>query len=327
MQQFTQHAYGDAAVLELADAPMPTPSRGHVVVRMLATSINAGDVRVMRGDPLLVRLFFGLRRPRGSVRGMDAVGTVHSVGVDVIPFRPGDTVVAEAPGGAFAEYVRIPADRCVALTPDINVMHAAALPVAGGTAMLAVERAQVADGERVLVLGASGGVGHFVVQLAAARGALVAAVVRPEAAALAKQWGATQVYERGASAEMLTADGRYDVVVDLSGDRPLRDVRAMLADGGRAALVAGTGGRVFGPIPRIVRAMFLTRKRAKLIPISGAASPARLARLVDLLASGDIAPHVAQASGFETAPAAVAAVDAGGIVGKAVLTFAGGVGS
>lgn len=321
MQRFVQRRYGDASVLERTEAPIPAPKRGDVIVRLRATSVNAGDVRVMRGDPRLIRLFFGLRRPRSSVRGMDSVGTIHAVGDEVDAFQLGDVVVAEAPGGAFAEYVRIPADRCVPLPPEIIITLAAALPVAGGTALLALDRANVALGERVLVLGASGGVGHFAVQLAAARGAVVTAVARHDVATLAQQWGATHVLPRGANAAELTRTGTYDVVIDMSGDRPLREIRSLLADGGRAALVAGSGGPVLGPIPRLIRSMFLTGKRAKLIPITATASAERLGRLVQALAAGAITPHIAATYSFANTPSAVAALDSGAVVGKVVITL------
>lgn len=319
MHAWTQSQYGTADVLVQTEVPEPTPAAGQIVVRPEASSVNSGDVRVMRGDPMLVRLAFGLRRPRVDVRGMDVAGVVVAIGAGVDDIRVGDVVVAEA-AKAFADLVVVAAERAVILPGAVPPHVAALLPVAGGTALLALDRTDAKPGERVLVLGAAGGVGDLAVRLASARGARVTACARESGAAVAALAGAERVLPRGASTAELTADGRFDVVIDVSGDRPLRELRALLRDGGRAALVAGSGGRILGPVPRLLRAAMLTRKRARLIPITALANTERLRRLVEAAAAG-LLPHVGAEYSDDQVPAALAYLDAGHAHGKVLIRF------
>lgn len=322
MTAYQQDRYGDATVLVARSVPIPEPAPEQVIVRMRGSSVNAGDVRVMRGDPLVVRTAFGLRAPRIAGRGMDVAGEISAIGSAVHGWSIGDRVVAEAPGGAFARWVAVPAQRLVALPPEVDDATAGVLPVAGCTAALAISKADVQEGSRVLVLGASGGVGSFAVQLAALAGATVTAVARAEAVPLASRWGAETVYERGSDPVAPVLQERFDVVIDVSGDQPLRRLQSLLADGGRVAMVAGTGGRVLGPLPRIARAAVLSRRAARLLPIVAAASAPLLAGLVAQVAAGRLRPHISETVPLAAVPRAVAALDRGGVIGKLAVTSA-----
>lgn len=312
-----QDGYGHADVLRQTRRPVPEPKADEVVVRVHAVSVNSGDVRVMHGDPALIRLFFGLRRPRTRVRGMDVAGVVTAIGPDVTTAAVGDRIVVEAPGGGFAESVVVPSARVVRLPDTVSFADAAALPVAAGTALLALDRTEVTSGTRTLVLGASGGVGSFAVQLAAARGAEVTAVVRAETRDLAARWGATTVHERGT--ETAALGGPFDAIIDVTGTAPLRELQAALAPGGRAALVSGSGNPVLGPIPRIAAAAFRSRRAARLVPITATADVERLGRLITMVAAGEIRPHVSAVYPFADLAAAVAQVDEGRAVGKVLV--------
>lgn len=317
MRVWTQDRYGTADVVRAAEVAEPTVAPDEALIRPTAWSVNSGDVRLMRGDPRLVRLFFGFRRPRRAIRGMDVAGVVVARGEAVRDVAVGDRIVAET-NAAFADVVSVEASRIVKLPAGVSDEMAAALPIAGGTALLAIKRAAVAAGERVLVLGASGGVGSFAVALAASRGAHVSACVRPEGRIAVP--AAERIFHRGASAEELCSDGRYDVIIDLYGDRPLRELQQMLAPSGRAALVAGNGGPVLGPIPRIMRSMLASRRAARLLPISATADRERLRELVDAVAAGHLHPHIGATFTFDEVPAALAYVDAGSAIGKVVIT-------
>ena len=147
MRAWVQDRYGGPEVVELDRVPVPVPGATDLLVRVRACGIHAGDVRLMRGDPYLVRLAFGLRRPRTATRGIDVAGTVVAVGSEVTGSRPGDEVVAEiGVGGGLAEYAIVPAARAVVRPADVPVQHAAALPVSGGTAWQALDAAHVASG-------------------------------------------------------------------------------------------------------------------------------------------------------------------------------------
>lgn len=316
MQVWVQDRYGSADVLRRETQDLPSAAPGEVLLRVRSTGVNSGDVRVMMGDPLLVRAAFGLRGPRERRRGMDVAGDVVAVGRGVDHLRAGDRVAAEVSGSGFATHLALPATRAVLLPEPVMFDAAASLPVAGGTALLALDRARarVESGDRVLVLGASGGVGHFAVQLAVARGASVTAVARAESHDLVRAWGAAEVLARGAD-----PGHGYDAVVDVSGDRPLRALQRMLAPGGRAALVAGTGGRVLGPVGRILRSALLSRRGARLVPVAATADPDRLRRLVAAVADGRLRPHVSRVFEADEAAAALAWVAAGSAVGKVVV--------
>ncbi|MCK6211064.1 NAD(P)-dependent alcohol dehydrogenase [Georgenia sp. EYE_87] len=323
MTAWRQTEYGGPEVVRAEQMPVPSPGRGEVLVGIGATVLNAADVRLLRGDPLLLRLAFGIRRPKQPGRGTDAAGTVHAVGEDVSGLAVGDEVVGELPGGALAEYAVSPAARLVRRPAGLAPATAAALPMAAGTAWQALERAGVtADsvGLRVLVIGASGGVGTFTVQLAAMRSAEVWALCGEGNRSLVERLGAARTFDHRSTAVEELPEASFDAIIDIAGTAPLRALRRLLVTGGTLVMVAGLGGRVLGPIPRILQAVLLSvGAKRRLRPLVAVPKPEVLAELVALAAEGRITPVIERTWPLTEAREALTHVDAGHTVGKVIV--------
>ena len=314
--------YGPAHETMLSEVPMPTPGRGEVMVRVSAVSLSAGDVRLMLGDPLIVRPAFGLARPKQPIRGIDVAGTVVAVGEDVEADRVGEEVVVElAFGGGLAEFAIARADRLVGRPSELDPAIAATLLVSGGTAFQALELAGIGAGQRVLVLGGSGGVGTFTVQLAASRGAEVWATCGERNRALIESLGATRTFDyRTTDVAALPGRGSFDAIIDIAGDTPLRQLKQLVTPVGTIVLVTGDGGPVLGPLPRMLRAALLSiGSRRRIRPF--AATPKRrvTGQLIALTLAGSIAPVIEREYPFDQADAALARVASGRVVGKVVV--------
>ncbi|KZE88509.1 NAD(P)-dependent alcohol dehydrogenase [Microbacterium sp. TNHR37B] len=303
----------------MGDAPLRELGPDDVLVEIAATGLNSADVRILRGDPLLIRLAFGIRRPRTPIPGRDIAGTVLAVGSAVTWLRVGDRVVGEISGGGLAERVVAPAPRLVVVPAGVSFVTAAALPLAGGTAWQALDLAGVAAGDRVLVVGAGGGVGSFTVRLAVLRGARVDAWCGTRARDLVREWGAETVVDYR-TADPETVEGGYDAVIDVGGTVPLRALQRLVRDGGLVVGVSGGVNRVFGPLGRMVRGAVLSigsRRRLRFL----AATPKApiTTELLALAARGDLVPYIERTWPLVEADAAVAHVDAGHTVGKVVV--------
>jgi NADPH:quinone reductase-like Zn-dependent oxidoreductase len=323
MAAWRQHRYGEADAVALETAEVPAPRRGEVLLRVRATALNNGDVRVMRGEPLLVRTAFGLRRPKQPVRGMDAAATVIALGPDVAGLSVGDEVVGELPGGGgLATYAVCPASRLQRRPPALDVVTAVTVPLAGGTAWQALERGGAASGHRVLVIGASGGVGTFAVQLAALRGAEVWALCGERNRELVESLGAARTFDyrtvQPGSSEL--ESGSFDVVIDIAGTAPLRTLQGLVRDGGSVVLVSGEGGRVLGPMGRILQAALRSiGSKRPLRPLAAVAKRDVLAELLALATDGRLRPVIERRFAFAEAQDALAHVAAGHVAGKVVV--------
>lgn len=319
MIAWSQDRYGSPDVVRRVETAVPTPDAGEVLIRVGMTGLNSADVRIMRGEPLLVRLAFGLRRPKTPVPGRDVAGTVESIGSGVRSFAVGDRVVGELPGaGGLAEYVVAPADRLVAVPAGVDDLTAAALPLAGGTAWQALDAAGVTDGSRVLVLGAGGGVGTFAVRLAVLRGAEVHAFSSDRAIAAVERLGATAVTDRAAGLDGIPA-GAFDAVLDLGGRAPLAALQRLVRDGGTVVGVAVGENRI-GPVGRMLASAFRSiGSRRRIRPLAATAKPEITAQLVALAASGDLVPVIDRVYPLAEADAALTRVDGGGLVGKVLV--------
>ncbi|MBF0672373.1 MAG: NAD(P)-dependent alcohol dehydrogenase [Salinibacterium sp.] len=320
MTAWAQSQYGGPETVASRTVQVPAPGKGEVLLRVRATSINAGDIRLMRGDPMLVRAIFGLRRPRVPVRGMDVAGTVIATGAGVDDWSVGDEVVGELPGGGLAPYVIAPVRRLVRRPGTVSPSLASTLPIAGGTAWQALESAGVRTGSRVLVIGASGGVGTFAVQLAALRGAEVWALCSPPNSALVESLGATRTFDsRGA--DLATFDAAsFDQIIDIVGTTPLATLQRLLREGGALSMVAGTGGRVLGPMGRILEAGVRSiGSSRKLKALTALPKQEVLAELVQLVADGTLTPVIEREYRMPEAVDALRHVDAGHTVGKVVV--------
>lgn len=236
MKAIVQDGYGSPDVLRLEDVERPVPGAGEVLVRVHAAGVNAGDWHLLRGVPYLVRLVFGLRRPRRRIPGMDIAGRVEAIGGDVEGLRPGDEVFGWCEG-AFAEYACLPADNLLGKPAGLSFEQAAAVGDSAFTALQAVrDRGSVGAGQRVLVSGASGGVGTFAVQIAKARGAHVTGVCSTRNLDMVREIGADEAIDYTRE-DFAAGDRRYDVMLDLVGDRSLSDCRRALAPRGTYVLV------------------------------------------------------------------------------------------
>lgn len=325
MSAWQRETYGPAAGTRREQVPIPVPGRGEVLLRVRATALNAGDVRLMLGDPLLVRPIFGLRRPKQPVRGMDVAGTVVAVGENAVGVTVGQEVVGEmAGGGGLAAYVAVAAARVVTRQQDIRPDLAACLPIAGGTAWQALDLAGVGldstASQRVLIIGASGGVGTFAVQLAALRGAEVWATCGARSVGIVEHLGAVHTLDhRLAPLAELPAD-HFDAVIDIAGGIALRALQRLVRPGGRVVLVTGDGGRVLGPIPRMLKAAILSiGSRRSIRSLAASARPEVLTALLELVGAGRIVPVIEKEWPFAEAAAALAHVEAGHTIGKVVV--------
>lgn len=320
MTAWSQDRYGAPEVVHPVEIDVPRPGPGEVLVRVAATSMNSADVRIMRGEPLLLRLGFGLRRPRTSVPGRDVVGTIVTVGPDVSGLAVDDRVVGELSGGGLGAFVVAPATQLVRVPDAVDDETAVTLPLAGGTAWQALDLAGVASGSRILVLGAGGGVGTFAVRLAVLRGAHVHALCSPRARAAVAALGAHGVGERDTDLAQLPA-GTYDAVIDLGGVAPLPALQRLLRDGGCIVSVAGGEHRVFGPFGRMLRgALRSIGSTRRIRPLVATTRPELTSRVLEFAASGDLVPVIDTVYPAADARAALTHVESGRPVGKVLVT-------
>ncbi len=321
-----QDRYGSPDVLTLRRLPKPSPGPGDVLVAVKAASVNARDWHVMRGEPRLARLMdtttFARRGPRVAIRGTDFAGVVEAVGAGVTRWRPGDAVLGEGIG-TFAQHTVVPAEQIAAVPEGLPFDAAAALPLAATTALLCIDAAEAEPGCTVLINGASGGVGTFALQLARIRQLRVTAVVSSRNAELARRLGADHVVDYTTSD--FTRDGRrYDVVIDLVGNRRLRDLHRVLRPGG-ALVLSGGGvsgqGRIVGPLGLLLRAQ-LYRRAANLRILTPLAKPGPriLDRLTDLSRTGQLTPIIDARYPLDAAADAIRHMETTHTTGKIVIT-------
>lgn len=295
MKAWVQDRYGSTDVLEFAEVERPVPGDREVLVRVHAAAVNAADWHLMRGDPYVARLVLGLRRPKERIRGRDFAGRVEAVGAGVTDLRPGDEVFGEAPG-AFAEYVCAPEAATERKPAGLTFEQAAAIPLAGNTALMGLrDLGNVKAGGKVLVNGASGGVGTFAVQLAKAFGAEVTGVCSARNAQQVLGLGADRVIDYTRD-DFTTGRDRYDLVFDLVGNRSLTELRRVLSPTGALVLSGGgvfEGGSVFGPMGLILKGQLLSRFSGRRIHVL-TAEPRRenLATLRELAENGGVTPVV-----------------------------------
>jgi NADPH:quinone reductase-like Zn-dependent oxidoreductase len=298
MKAIVQDRYGPPDALELREVDTPVPADNEVLVRVHAAALNAYDWHVMRGDPYLGRLALGLGRPRAKIRGRDFAGRVEAVGAQVKRFRPGDEVYGDLgdANGAFAEYVCVPDDMVEPKPASLTMEQAAAVPLAGTTALMGLrDQGRVQPGQKVLINGASGGVGTFAVQIAKSFGAEVTGVCSTRNMDLVRSLGADHVIDY--TRDDFTRDGRrYDLVFDLVGNRSLTEYRRALTPAGTLILSGGgvsEGGSLIGPIGLILRGQLVSRfVRHRLLTLTTKPGRENLAALSDLAESGKINPVI-----------------------------------
>jgi NADPH:quinone reductase-like Zn-dependent oxidoreductase len=314
MKAIVQERYGSPDVLRLADIDPPVAGPGELLIRVRAASVNAADWHIMRGDPYLARLMepslplFG--GPRHRIRGRDFAGVVEATGPGVVGLARGDEVYGDLDAdGTFAEFVCAPADLVERKPANLSFEQAAAMPLAGCTALAALrDAAQVQPGQRVLINGASGGVGTFAVQIAKVLGADVTGVCSTRNTGLVQALGADQVIDY-TTQDVTLSGGQYDVVLDLVGNHSLAALRRVLTTTGTLILSGGgvsRGGSVVGPMGLIIRGMILSRfVSQRLIVLITKPSREHLAALRDLAEAGKITPAIERTYPLSQAPDAI----------------------
>ena len=292
MKAIVHTTYGSPDVLELREIEKPDVADDGVLVRVRAASVNPADWYGIAGRPWLARPMMGLRKPKSPEVGADFAGTVEAVGRDVTQVRPGEDVFGRS--GTFAEYVCLAEDRVVLKPTTVTFEQAAAVPVAAITALQSLrDKGQVEPGHKVLVNGASGGVGTFAVQIAKALGAEVTAVCSTRNVDLVRSLGADHVIDYTRE-DFTQTDQRYDLLLDIAGSRSWREVRRVLHPQATLVIIGGPKGtRLLGPLSHIVNVKLASvRSRRRVVFFVAKIVKADLEVVRELLESGQVTPVV-----------------------------------
>jgi NADPH:quinone reductase-like Zn-dependent oxidoreductase len=314
LKAFVYEKYGPPETLRLAEVDKPEPSSAEVLVKVLAASVNAADWHVLRGKPVFSRATLGLLRPKHKIIGVDVAGQVEAVGPGVGQFRPGDEVYANLLDhglGGFAEYASVPLNGLSLKPANLSFEEAAAVPMAATTALQGLTRhGDLQPKQKVLINGASGGVGSFAVQLAKAHGAQVTAVTSTRNLDLVASLGADEVIDY--TKEDFTRTGRrYDRILDTVGNRSVPDLRRALTANGKAAVTGYTS---------VAKLLGVSLRGGKEIAMVQAhVTPKDLDLLSELIAGGKVRPQIDRRYPFAEIPAAIAYVEQGHARAKVVL--------
>ncbi len=320
MQAVIAPAYGGPEMLELRDVARPVPREGEVLIRVHAAGLNAADWHVLRADPFIVRMSMGLRRPKIKGLGADVAGVVEAVGPDVTDYAVGDEVLGELRScgfGACAEYVAAPVEYLTRKPAEITFAQAAALPMAGVTALQALrDQARVQPGDTVLIQGASGGVGTFAIQIAKALGAHVTAVGSTGKMDQMSGLGADEVIDY-TTTEIFTPDRTWDVILGVNGFHPLSTYRTALRPGGRYLMIGGTRlqmfqGVVLGPV--------MTRRQKSLGPVMATVSAEKLAAVATMAQKGELRAVIDRTYSLAESAEALRYLEEGHSHGKAIVS-------
>lgn len=320
MKAIIRTVYGPAESLSFDEVPMPEVGDSDVLMKVHASSANPYDWHVVRGEPYLVRVNDGYRRPKNQNMGIDAAGTVISVGANVTRFKTGDEVFGLA-RGAFAEYA-VAAENRLVIKPDAMTFESAAsLPCAGNTALVAVkDKGHVTTGMSVLVNGASGGVGSFAVQIAKSLGAEVTGVCSTRNIERVRSIGAAEVVDYSRD-DFARQPRQYDVVVDTVGNRSLRDLRRALKPRGTLVVAGGGSGKWFRPMALLLKVVVVAPfVRQKLTGVMAGVTAENLETLSTLVTSGEVVPLIDRTYSLSETPAAVGYVEEGHARGKVIIT-------
>ena len=325
MQAIVQERFGPPDVLRLVDTEVPEVGPDDVLVRVHAAALNPYDWHMLRGDPYVVRLMggTGLTRPKSRVAGMDAAGRVEAVGVNVRGLRPGDDVFGLCPG-AFAEYVRAAPDKLAPKPESLTFEEAAALPMAGATALRAIrDVGAVQAGQKVLINGAAGGIGHIAVQIAATLGAEVSGVCSTGNIDLVRSLGAGNVIDY-TTTDFTTRRAYYDVILDNVGNHQLHRLRHALAPTGTLAFNAGgSPGKIVGAVGRFAVLVIVNGVvRQRLRPVPTNTNRDDLLAVRGLVDDGTLRPVISRTYPLRETAAGLRHVEQGHARGKVVITVA-----
>ena len=313
--------YGSPDVLELKEVPQPVAGENEVLVQVKAASVNAADWRLLRGRPYLVRLMFGLLKPGRSILGSDIAGRVEAVGSKVRQFKVGDEVFGDLSScgfGAFAEYVCVPEKALAHKPANMSFEEAAALPMAAVTALQGLrDKGKIQPGKKVLINGASGGVGTFAVQIAKAFGAEVTGVCSTGKMEMVSSLGADQVIDY--RQENFTLNGqRYDLILAANGYHPLSAYKQVLSANGVYVMIGGSGRQMFEVL---LLGPFLSRKGGKQLGnLLAEPNQKDLLAIKTLVESGKIKPIIDRRYALNEVPEAIRYLEEGHARGKVVIT-------
>ena len=323
MKAIVAHEYGPPEnVLELGEVARPVIDDDQVLVQVKAISVHPGDWHLIEGTPYLVRIMgFGLRRPKNEVPGTEIAGQVEAIGKNVTRFQTGDEVYGEV-SKAYAEYVAAPEDLLALKPANLTLEQAAAVPVSAFTALQGVrDKGEVKPGQKVLVIGASGGVGTYAVQIAKSYGAEVTGVCSTRNVEMVRSIGADHVIDY-TKEDILESGQRYDVILDIAGSRPLSILRRALTPKGTLVIIGGEGGgNWFGAVSRTLKALLLSpfvgqRLRAYV----ASANKEDLETLTGLIESGEVTPVIDRTMEFAQIPEALSYLQEGHAQGKVVIS-------
>ena len=322
MKAIVYTKYGAPDVLELKEVEKPTPRDDEVLVKLHAVSANAADLHLLRGDPFLLRLVSGLLKPKNTILGADIAGRVEAVGKNVKEFQPGDEVFGDISAcgwGGFAEYVCARENALVLKPACLTFEQAAAVPMAAVTALQGLRhKRQIQPGQKVLINGASGGVGTFAVQIAKSFGAEVTAVCSTRNVAMARSLGADHVIDY--TQEDFTQNGqRYDLILAVNGYQSISDYQRALSPAGMYVMSGGSGAQMSQAMllgPWI--SMTGSKKMGNLL-----AKPNQkdLVFVKELLEAGKVVPVIDRRYTLSEVPEAIRYLEAGHAQGKVVITL------
>ena len=314
MKAYIKTKYGGPEVLQLEEVDKPIVKDDHILVKVFANSANPADWHLIRGKPFFARFTSGLLKPKEKIAGADFAGIVVETGVDVTSFKVGDNVFGETlMGGAFAEYVSVPVSACGKAPENVSVVHMASIPTAGLTALQAlVTHGKLKMGETVLINGASGGVGHFAVQIAKAFGANVTAVCSSRNTDFVKSLGADKViaYDKQ---NIHQHNGKYDLVIDANGNLSHNDYTRM----GRRGVIIGftTMGHMLATLFRKAVSKF------PLIQFTAEANKEDLHTLAVMVGQGKLKPQIEKIFSYKEIPKAIGYIEAMRTRGKVAMMW------
>ncbi|MDT0685084.1 NAD(P)-dependent alcohol dehydrogenase [Autumnicola psychrophila] len=314
MKAFTKTTYGGPEILQLEEVEKPSVKDGHLLVKVMANSANPADWHIIRGKPFLARFAFGLFKPKDKIAGIDFAGIVEEVGKNVESYKTGDRVFGEiTQGGAFAEYVSVSAKVCGTMPERSDFPEMAGVPVAGLTALQAlISHGKIKEGESVIINGASGGVGHFAVQIAKAFGAKVTGVCSAKKVDFVKKLGADQViaYDKE---NIQQHNGKYDLVLDAHGNLSFADFKRM----GQRGVMIG-----FTTVGHMMSVLLKSKlKKFPLVQFTAEANTKDLETLATMIRDGKIKGHIEKVYSYKEIPEAIKYVEAMHTKGKIAMVW------
>jgi NADPH:quinone reductase-like Zn-dependent oxidoreductase len=314
MKAFISEKYGPPEALRMGEVERPVPVADEALVKVLAVSVNPADWRSMRAKPFFSRATLGLLRPKHRILGVDIAGRVEAVGSGVIQFKPGDEVYANLLDhglGGFAEYVSVPVEVMSGKPANLSFEETAAVPMAAVTALQGLRHhGEVQAGQRVLINGASGGIGTFAVQIAKSYGSEVTGVTSTRNIDLVGSLGADHVIDY-TTTKVFRSGRRYDLILDTIGNLSVRDLKRALAEGGKAAVVG------FTSLAKLISVSL--RGGRNIAQVSAHVATTDLEFLSELIEAGKVRPHIDRRYPFAEIPAAIAYLEQGHARGKVVV--------